>query len=180
MNDRAARELHRPDVSFAADFDFQPFAKRVDGGDADSVQATGTGFIAARSIELATGMDFREHDFEGRLATLFRHASDGNTSAVVNDRDAAIGVDLHRDRRRVLVDRFVDAVIDDLVNQVMQAASGRVADVHRRAVANAFDPFKGLDLSFVIGIGGGSWFDGLVGHKFLETPSPGFVLWIHS
>ncbi len=152
VNDIAASELHRPNMSLATDFDFQPLTECVDGGNADSVQTTRSGFVAADSIEFSSGVNLREDDLERGLATLFGHASGRDASAVVDDGNTAVGIDLHRDRRRELVDRFVDAVIDDLVDQVMQATSGCVADVHGRPMADALDPFEGLDLRFVVGI----------------------------
>ena len=41
--------------------------------------------------------------------------------------------------------RFVDGVVDDLGDEMMQAALGGVADVHSGAFANRFESFENLD-----------------------------------
>ena len=42
-------------------------------------------------------------------------------------------------------ERFVDRVVDDLVNEMMQPGRPRGADVHRRALANRLKAFEDLD-----------------------------------
>ena len=42
--------------------------------------------------------------------------------------------------------RFVDRVVDDLVDEVMQARRTGRADVHRRPLAHGLEPFENLDL----------------------------------
>ena len=63
------------------------------------------------------------------------------------DRDAAVDVDRHR-RPAVAVpgQRLVDRVVDDLVDQVVQAALAGVADVHAGPLADRFEAFQDLDL----------------------------------
>ena len=46
--------------------------------------------------------------------------------------------------------RFVDRVVDDLVDEVVQAALGRRADVHAGAFANRLEPLEHLDLPCVV------------------------------
>ena len=41
---------------------------------------------------------------------------------------------------------FVDAVIDDFPQQMMQAARVGPADIHRRPLANMFEPFEDFDI----------------------------------
>ena len=91
-------------------------------------------------------MQDRQHDFERR----------GLRLRVLFDRDAAAVV-LHRDRAAVFVQRhvdavafagqmFVDRVIDDLPNQVMQPARIDTPDVHRRPPPHGFQPFEDFDV----------------------------------
>ena len=42
--------------------------------------------------------------------------------------------------------RLVDGVIHNFVDEVMQAARGRGADIHARALAHRLKPFEHLDL----------------------------------
>ena len=42
--------------------------------------------------------------------------------------------------------RLVDRVVDDLVDEVMQAGCTGRADVHRRPLAHRLEPFENLDL----------------------------------
>jgi hypothetical protein len=50
-------------------------------------------------------------------------------------------------------ERFVDRVIDNLVNEMMQPGRPRGADVHRRALANRLEALEDLDaISAVVAI----------------------------
>ena len=118
----AAGEVHGPDVAFAADLGLEPFGKCVDRRDADAVQSAGPRFVAAGAVEFSAGVDFGEHDFEGRAVVHVGHGSDGDAAAVVGDGDAAVGVEADDDHAGKAVDRLVDAVIDDFVDEVVQAA----------------------------------------------------------
>ena len=42
-------------------------------------------------------------------------------------------------------ERFIDRVVDDLGDKVMQATLGGVADVHPGALADSFQTFENLD-----------------------------------
>ena len=42
--------------------------------------------------------------------------------------------------------RFVDRVVDDLVDEMVQAGRPGRADVHRRPLADGFEAFENLDL----------------------------------
>ena len=46
---------------------------------------------------------------------------------------------------------LVDRVVDDFVDEVMQAARGGIADVHTRAEANGLDPFEDADIGPGVG-----------------------------
>ncbi len=65
--------------------------------------------------------------------------------AVVGDRDRAVGVDRHVDVPAVAGHRLVDRVVHDLVDQVMQPARRRVADVHPGPQPDRLDPFEHPD-----------------------------------
>ena len=46
--------------------------------------------------------------------------------------------------------RLVDGVVDDFVDEVMQSALVRGADIHARTAAHRLQPLENLDLTFVV------------------------------
>src|SRR3954466_12856559 len=109
-----------PDVAVAADLGAHRLAQRVDDRHADAVQAAGD-LVAAAVAELAAGVQHGHHDLDGRAALLL-HDRDRDAAAVVDDRDGVVRVDRDVDHRGVAGERFVDGVVDDLVDEVVQAA----------------------------------------------------------
>ena len=110
--------------------------------------------VAATVAELAAGVKHRQHDLGGR-ATLLLHRVDGDTAAVVGDRDAVVGVDDDLDVVGLARQRLVDGVVDHLVDQVMEPAGAGGADVHTRALADGLEALQDGDvLCVVAGIAG--------------------------
>ena len=68
-----------------------------------------------------------------------------NAAAIVAHGHLAVFVDDDLDAVAVAGQRLVDAVVDDLVDQVMQAALVGRADVHARPAAHSLQPFQNLD-----------------------------------
>ncbi len=60
----------------------------------------------------------------------------GDAAAVVADAEAAIHVDLHVNVMAMPRKRLINAVIDQLVSQLMQPAGAGIADVHARPLPN--------------------------------------------
>ena len=52
--------------------------------------------------------------------------------------------------RAVARERFVDTVVDDFVDQMVQAARGCRADVHARTQAHRFKPLKDTDVTCTV------------------------------
>ena len=66
----------------------------------------------------------------------------------------AVGIERHRDQRRVAGQRLVDGVVDDLVDHVMQAGAViGVADIHARALAHGVEAAQHLDLLGAVAFG---------------------------
>ena len=177
----AALVFLRPDVPVTGGFDAHPLGQGVHDAHADAVEAAGD--LVAAAAELAAGMQDRVDDFHRVLAG--RVLADGYAAAVVLDDDRGVGLDRDLDRRRVAGHRLVDRVVDDLPDEVMQAARIGRADVHARASTDGLEAFEDLDRrgrvvgrtrlralglrrSGVLGDrrGGGLGAGGFVGHAF--------------
>ena len=82
------------DLAFAMYHDFQMRRQRVHTGNTDSVQTTG--YFVAVLVELTTGVQDGEHDFQ-RAAFLLGVDVGRDTTSVVDDGDGIIGVNEHLD-----------------------------------------------------------------------------------
>ena len=125
----------------APDFQVEPLRQRVHDRHADAVQAARN--LVGVVVELAAGVQHRQHDFGGRLAALVHVGR--NAAAVVDDGDRVVEVNRDVDFGAEAGERFVDRVVDDFVDQVMQSGRPGGADVHRRALADRFEAFEDLD-----------------------------------
>jgi hypothetical protein len=148
----ALAELHVVRQAVAPHRQAQPLRQAVDARHADAVQAARD--LVAVLVELAAGVQLGERDL-GRRAlglVLVVHLDAGrDAAAVVGDRDRVVGVDGDDDVVAEAGERFVDRVVDDLEDEVMQAgAVGRVADVHAGALAHRFQALEDLDRAFAV------------------------------
>ena len=145
---RSARVLLREDVAVAADLDLQTLGQGVDDRHADAVQPAGD-LVAAALAELAAGVQHGEHDFDRRQA-LFLHLRDRDAAPVVEDGDGVVRMDRDRDLGAEAGERLVDGVVDDLVDEVVQAHHAGRADVHARALANRLETLEDGDVLGVV------------------------------
>ncbi len=145
---RAARVLLREDVAVAADLDVQPLGQGVDDRHADAVQPA-RDLVAAALAELAAGVQHGEHDLDRRQALLLHHRH-GDAAPVVDDRDRVVGVDRDGDLGAEAGERLVDGVVDDLVDEVVQAHDPGRADVHARALADRLEALEDGDVLGVV------------------------------
>ncbi len=131
---------HHPVLRTVAANDGRHFLGQcVDDRGTDAVQAAGRLVVVA--VKLAAGVQNGQHHFQGRLFC-FGMFVDGDPAAVVGDGDrAAVLVQRDRDLRCVPVHRFVDRVVDDLPDQVVQPGRCR----RRRCTSRvACGPVRGL------------------------------------
>ena len=71
---------------------------------------------------------------------------DRNAAAVVDHRHGIIDVQRDVDLIAVAGQRFVDRIVDDLVDQVMEARRTGRTNVHRRPFADSLQPLEDFDL----------------------------------
>ena len=142
----AARVLLGPDEAVSGRLDAQRLRQRVDDADADAVEAARD--LVAAAAELAAGVEDRVDDLEGVLAAGV--AADRNASTVVGDADGAVLEDADLDVGGVARHRFVDRVVDDFPDQVVQAPHVGRADVHARSSPDGVEAFEDLDALGVV------------------------------
>ena len=144
----AVVEGHPEGVALLAHADVEPGGQRVDHRGADAVQATG--HLVAAAAELAAGVQLGEHELDGADALGRVHVG-GDAAPVVLDADRAV---LHQgdvDGVGVAGEGLVDRVVDDLPDEVVQAALAGGADVHAGALADRLEPLEHRDRAGVVG-----------------------------
>ena len=139
-------------LTIAADGQPQPLRERIDAGHAHAVQTARD--LVAVLVELAAGVQYAHDDFgsgTARFVFVVHLDADGNAATIVGYRDRVVGVDGNEDVVAVAGKGFVNGVVDDFKDHVVQAgAVGGVADVHAGALAHGFQPFELLDAGFVV------------------------------
>ena len=132
-------------LTLAAHPHFQAHRQSVDHGDAHPVQTTGKLIILAG--EFAAGVQARENQFDPGNPLLgvnvHRHAA-----TVIDHLQRVVLVQDNGDRPGVPGQRFVDAVVDDFLGQVV--GTGGVG-VHARATAHRIQAAENFNIIGVIG-----------------------------
>ena len=139
----AAGKTHLVDFSVLVDLNHQPFGERVDYRSPNAVKTAG--YLIASAAELSPCMQYREDDFQCALSGLLLNVH-GNTASVVRDTDDISRFYAHFDMGAVSGQSFVDGIIDNFIDQVVQTGGGSGADIHSGALAYGFQTFQNLDL----------------------------------
>ena len=143
LRDIATGKFHFVDAAVFVNPHPQPLAQSVDDGRAHAVQAAGDLITAA--AELAAGMEHGIHDLQSRAPGLGLDVH-GDTTAVVGDGDGVAGIDGHGNMLTVSCQRFVNGVIHDLIDQVVQTGGGGRADIHTGSFPHRFQTLQNLNL----------------------------------
>ena len=139
-------EHQSPRGAVAVDLGHELAGQGVDHGRSDPMQAAGR-TIGSRS-KLAAGVEFGEHHLEsGATIGLLVHR---DTPAVVGDLDGAVLVQRNLDVRGEPSGCFVDRVVDDLPDEVVQAIGSGPADVHAGSFTDRVEALEDLDLGGVV------------------------------
>ncbi len=134
-------------AALAADGGHGPAGEGGHGLGAHAVEAGG-GLVGAL-VELGARAHGGHHHLEGGLAGLGMHVH-GDAAAVVAHEDGVVHIDLNNHHLAVAGQVLVHGVVDQLVNEVVQAAGGDVADVHARAAADVVGIAQHLDTARAI------------------------------
>ena len=134
-------------LAVARDLGLEPFRERVCALRADAVQSAR--ILVCALSEFSARVQIRQHQLNrGHLP--FRMNVDRNAAAVVAHRDRSVDVDDHFDLCAKSCEMFVDRVIENFVNQVMQSAFVRISNKHSRPFADCFETFELVDLRRVV------------------------------
>ena len=137
-----------PHRAVAPDLKLELMAQRVHAGDANAVQSAGN--FVGRAVELSARVQHGHHDLRRRHSLAVHvHLVDRNAAAVVDDGDGVVDVDGDVDAIGKSGQRFVNRVVHDFVDEVMQSHLAGRADVHRGTLAHRFHAAENFD-----GIGG--------------------------
>ena len=129
------------DLSVPPDLEIEPLRQRVHHGDADAMQ-TARHFVAV-VVEFAACMQNRKGDFGCGLSAGM--PIDRNTTTVVDDSDRVVDVNGDAHLVAVASECFVDRIVDNLIDEVVQSGSASRPDVHGWAFADRFKAFENLD-----------------------------------
>ena len=103
------------------------------------------GDLVAAAAEFSAGVEHGVHHFQSGPSGLGLDVH-RDTTAIIGDGDGISGIDGHGDVPAVACQRFINGVVHDLIDQVVQTADGGRADIHTRALAHRFQTFQNLDL----------------------------------
>jgi hypothetical protein len=132
-------EAHPEGVPLLAHLDVEPAGQRVDDRRADAVQTAG--HLVAAAAELAAGMQLGEHELD-RADALGRVDVGGDAAPVVAHPHAAVGLQRDVDGVGIPGQGLVDRVVDDLPDEVVQAALAGGPDVHAGPLADGLQPLE--------------------------------------
>ena len=143
---------HLIDIAVPVDLGREPVGECIDHRDTDTVETARD--LVGLLVELAACVEDGQHDFEGTLVVLL-HPVDRNTPAVILDHERAVLVDDDCDPGAEPGKCFVNRVVDDLVDEVVQAAGIGAADVHRRTLPDRGESFENRDMGCIVRVSQG-------------------------
>ncbi|MPN01128.1 hypothetical protein SDC9_148331 [bioreactor metagenome] len=96
-------------------------------------------------VKLSPGVKYGKHDFQRRFFFLFV-VIHRNSASIIGNSNGVIFVDGHVYFITISGKCFVNGIVNHLVNKVMKSFFAYVSDIHSRAFANRFQPFKYLNV----------------------------------
>ena len=132
-------ELRTVEIAVALHFHRQPLRERVGDGRAHAVQTAGESVLTV--VEFRTGVQLGEHHLDAAYPEL-RVLVHGQPSAVVADAGDVAVQEFDDNGVAVTVGHLVDAVVDDLPQDVVHAFGPGRADIHTGARPDRVQPFE--------------------------------------
>ena len=140
----ALGEVLLPLAAVAVDLDVEAARQRVDHRRADAVQAAGD--LVALAAELPARVQHGHDDLGRGLALVLGVVVDRHAASVVGHAAAAVGEQRDVDAGAVPGHRLVDGVVDDLVDQVVEAGRAGGSDVHPGPLPDRFETLENGDV----------------------------------
>jgi hypothetical protein len=103
-----------------------------------------TRYFIVLLVEFSSGMELGHHQLESRNP-LHGVNSYGNASAIVFYADNIVLLENYEDIGTVTCQGFVDRIINNLINEMMQTVDACRADVHAGPFSNGLEPFEYLN-----------------------------------
>ena len=97
-------------------------------------------------IELSAGMELSKDDLSGRNP-LGRVIFCRNAPAVIDNGDMSFSVDGYNNVSAVAGECFIDRVVNNFKDEVVESSLRGITDVHSRPLADRFETFEYLYLS---------------------------------
>ena len=139
----AVAEAHMMLLALAPDRQVHPDRQGIDHRNAHPVQTAGD--LVGILVELPAGMQLG-HDDLGRRHALALVEISRNTATVIAHTGRAVGMQRHQDFGTMAGEGFVDRVVDDLINHVVQArAVIGITDIHAWTFADSIKALEDLD-----------------------------------
>ena len=130
-------------MTVLANLNLQPCRESINNRRTNAVQTAGN--LIAAATELAASMQNGIYNSDCGKTSLLLY-TDRDTASIILYVDDITRQDLYIDAVAVAGKRFVDRIIHDLVDEVVQAAWTGGTDVHTRAFPDSFQTFENLDL----------------------------------
>ena len=144
----AVVKFHEIFLAVAPDAKLEPARQRVDHRDTDAVQTAGN--LVGVLIEFSAGVQLGHDDLGSGYAFAFVDVG-RNAAAVVAHGAGAVRIERDGYLFGIACEGFVDRVIDDLIDHVMQAGAViGVADIHARPLAHGIETLEHLDRFCVV------------------------------
>ena len=140
----ALGEVLLPLAAVAVDLDVEAARQRVDHRHADAVQAAGD--LVALAAELPARVQHGQDDLGRGLALVLGVVVDRDAASVVGHAAAAVGEQGDVDAGAVARHRLVDGVVDDLVDEVVEAGRTGGSDVHPGPLPDRFETLENGDV----------------------------------
>ena len=102
--------------------------------------------LVALAAEFPAGVQHGQHDFCRGLVLVLGMVVHRDATPVVGDAAGPVREQRHVDPVRVAGHRFVDGVVHDLVDQVVQTGQTGRTDVHTRAFSDRFEALQHRDV----------------------------------
>ena len=131
------------DLAAAAHLRAHFLGKRINHAHTNAVQTAGN--LVTAAAKLPARVEHRHNNFQRRLVHLRMHIH-RNPAPFVAHRDRIVFFNGHLNDLAIARQRFVDRVVDDLVDEMVQPSAVRRTNVHPRTHTHRLQPFEHFDL----------------------------------